>query len=140
MASSSLPTSVDIRCHERLCFSRVGEGTTRNRVVAILVSAMAVTLLLHGPISHAQQQSPDPNLPTVRSEALQELSNTRVRQHIMQERMEHYPRRCVCPYQTKDLAGRSCNGRHEMVKTSPLPICYPRQVSAEMIREWRRHH
>jgi len=86
------------------------------------------------------QRSPDPNLPTVHQEELRQLSDMRIREHIIQESLAHYPSRCVCPYQTKDLHGRSCKGRHEVVKTAPLPVCYPRQVSSEMTMEWRRRH
>jgi len=71
---------------------------------------------------------------------LRQLSDTRIREHIIQESLEHYPNRCVCRYQTRDLHGRSCQRRHEVVKTAPLPVCYPRQVSSEMIMEWRRRH
>jgi hypothetical protein len=109
----------------------------RHRVAAI-VAGTAVSLFLM-PDLHAQG-SPDPNLPTVHREESRQLSDTRVREHIIQESLEHYPNRCVCPYQTKDLHGRSCKRRHEVVKTAPLPVCYPRQVSSEMTMEWRRRH
>jgi hypothetical protein len=82
----------------------------------------------------------DPNLPSVKPESLQQLTDNRVRQRIMQESQAHYRGRCVCQYQTKDSHGRSCKGRHEVIKTKPLPLCYPSQVTTEMVSDWRQHH
>jgi hypothetical protein len=76
----------------------------------------------------------------VRPEALQRLSDTRVRQQIMQESQAKYRGRCVCPYQTRDVRGRSCKGREEFVRSSPRPICFPEQVTPGMVSAWRRQH
>ncbi len=80
----------------------------------------------------------DPTLPSARPEALQQLSDTRVRQQIMQQSQAAYPGRCVCQYQTRDSKGRSCKGRHEVVRTRPQPICYPSQVTRSMIDKWQQ--
>jgi hypothetical protein len=82
----------------------------------------------------------DPNLPSVKPESLQQLTDNRVRQRIMQESQAHYSGRCVCQYQTKDSHGRSCKERHEVIKTKPQPLCYPSQVTTEMVNDWRQHH
>lgn len=89
---------------------------------------------------HAEEQLHDPALPTVSSEALHQLLDTRTRQQIMAERQAHFPGRCVCQYQATDSNGRSCKGRHEIVKGKLQPLCYPRQVSHKMIDEWRHLH
>jgi hypothetical protein len=86
---------------------------------------------------HAQAPLRDPNLPSVKPQTLQYLSDNRVRQRIMQESHARYGGKCVCPYQTKDLKGRSCKCRHEVVTTQPRPICYPSQVTREMVSDWR---
>ena len=86
----------------------------------------------------AQAPLHDPNLPSVRPEALQRLSDNRIRQAIMRDSQSPYPNQCVCPYQTRDLKGRSCKGRHEVIKTRPQPICYPEQVTDKMVSAWRR--
>jgi hypothetical protein len=88
---------------------------------------------------HAEQLH-DPALPTVSSESLHQLSDSRTRQQIMADRQSHFPGRCVCRYQTIDTRGRSCKGRHEIVKTKPQPLCYPSQVSQEMVNAWNRRH
>jgi hypothetical protein len=101
---------------------------------------LAVDLL--GSIGSLRAQAPlhDPNLPTASPEALQQLSDSRVRQKIMENSQAHYVGRCVCQYMTQDSQRRSCKGRHEVIKTKPVPICYPRQVAHEMVSEWRRQH
>ena len=101
---------------------------------------LAVDLL--GSIGSLGAQAPlhDPNLPTASPEALQQLSDSRVRQKIMENSQAHYVGRCVCQYMTQDSQRRSCKGRHEVIKTKPVPICYPRQVTHEMVNEWRRQY
>jgi hypothetical protein len=102
---------------------------------------MAILTLfgLIAPLS-AQTALHDPNLPTVKPQVLHQLANNRVRQRIMAENQAHYDGRCVCPYQTRDTNKQSCKGRHELIKTKPPPICYPRQITDEMVSNWRRRH
>jgi hypothetical protein len=99
-----------------------------------------IALLIAIPASPLHAQLVDPTLPSAEPEALQHLSNNRLRQQIMQESQIHYSGRCVCSYQTKDSKRRSCKGRHEVIKTPPAPICYPSQVTSNMMSEWRQHH
>ena len=89
---------------------------------------------------HAQTPLHDPNLHTASPEALQQLSNERVRQKIIEDSQTRYAGRCVRQYMTQDSRQRSCKGRHEAIKTKPLPICYPSQVTPEMVSTWRRQH
>ena len=99
--------------------------------------------MLLGPFTsslHAQAPLHDPNLPGVKPEALQQLSDNRIRQHIIRESQNRYSGRCVCQYQTKDSNGHSCKGRHEVISTRPRPVCYPNQVTGKMISDWRKHH
>jgi hypothetical protein len=91
-------------------------------------------------VCHAETAPKDPNLPHVKPEALQQLSDTRIRQKIMLQSQARYAGRCVCRYQTRDSKGRSCKGRHELVTTSPPPICYPEQVTAAMMTRWKQQH
>jgi hypothetical protein len=101
-------------------------------LVALLLTPLTPMVSLH-----AQAPLRDPSLPSVPPKALQQLSDNRIRQKIMQQSQARYGSRCVCPYQTKDLHGRSCKGRHEVIKTGPQPICYPRQITSEMVADWR---
>ena len=103
------------------------------RSITILFVSLASPL-------HAQAPPFDPNLPSVKPQTLQHLSDNRVRQRLMRESQSRYGGRCVCPYQTNDLTGRSCKGRQEVITTPPRPICYPSQVTKEMVNEWRQRH
>jgi hypothetical protein len=103
---------------------------------------LSIAVILVPLTSSVRAQTPlvDPTLPSVRPEALQALSDDRVRQQIMLESQAHTQGRCVCSYQTKDSKGRLCKGHHEVVRTEPQPICYPAQVTGEMVIDWRRRH
>jgi hypothetical protein len=105
-----------------------------------LVLSIAVILVALTTSIHAETPPVDPTLPSVRPEALKALSDDRVRQQIMLESQAHYSGRCVCSYQTKDTYGRLCKGRHEVIKAEPQPICYPAQITGEMVINWRQHH
>ena len=103
----------------------------------------AVAILLLAPVAGLHAQPPplhDPSLPSVQPEALQRLSDDRIRQKIIQESQANYRGRCVCAYETHDTRGRSCKGRHEVIKTDPRPVCSPRQVTDEMVNDWRLKH
>jgi hypothetical protein len=79
-------------------------------------------MVLLGIIGSLYAQTPlhDPNLHTASPEALQQLSNERVRQKIIENSQAHYAGRCVCQYMTQDSRQHSCKGRHEVIKTKPL--------------------
>jgi hypothetical protein len=102
--------------------------------------AAIILLITTMPLNSYAAPLVDPNLPSVKPESLQRLTDNRVRQRIMQESQSHYDGRCVCQYQTKDSRGRSRKGRHEVIKTKPQPLCYPSQVDSEMVSDWRQHH
>ena len=102
--------------------------------------AVGILLLSRAPVAPLHAQSPplrDPTLPSVQPEALQQLSDDRTRQRIMQESQAHYGGRCVCAYETHDASGRSCKGRHEVIKTDPPAGLLPRQVTDETVNDWR---
>jgi hypothetical protein len=99
---------------------------------------MALFVAMLPAISRAETPPKDPSLPHATPQALQQLSDTRIRQKIMLQSQARYAGRCVCRYQTRDSKGRSCKGRHEIIKASPQPICYPEQVTPEMITRWKQ--
>ena len=101
--------------------------------VAVLLVSLDLPLYAQAPLL-------DPNLPSAHPEALRRLSDDRVRHRIMQESQARYSGRCVCQYQTKDSNGYSCKGRHEVIKALPEPVCYPSQVTDEMLSDWRQRH
>ena len=103
-----------------------------------LILSIALSLVLPSPSIHAQTPRIDSTLPSVKPEALQVLSDDRARQQIMRESQAPYSGRCVCPYLTKDLQGRLCKGRHEVIKSGPKPLCYPAEVTSQMVSDWRQ--
>lgn len=68
--------------------------------------------------------------------AIAALSDDQVKEQIIQESIDVYPGNCPCPYNAM-RNGRACGGRRE---GGYSPICYKREVTAEMIREWRERN
>lgn len=65
------------------------------------------------------------------------LDDTQIKKQIIQESIANYPGNCPCPYNT-DRAGRSCGRRSAYTKPGGYaPICYPSDVTAEMIKEYK---
>ena len=106
----------------------------------IALRSLAFALLVAGTSGTSLAQTPlrDPNLPGVKPEALEALSDTRIRQQIMLHSQQPYQGRCVCPRQTEDSNGRSCKGRYQAIRTKPKPLCTPEEVSEAMIENWRQ--
>jgi hypothetical protein len=111
------------------------KGNMKALVLSIAVIFIPLTTSIH-----AETPLVDPTLPSVKPEALKALSDDRVRQQIMLESQAQYRGRCVCSYQTKDSNGRLCKGRHEVIRAGPQPICYPAQITSEMVINWRQSH
>ena len=109
-------------------------------VMKRLILSIALSIVQSSPSLYAQTPRIDSTLPSVKPEALQALSDDRARQQIMRESQAPYSGRCVCSYQTKDLQGRLCKGRHEVIKAGPRPICYPAEVTSQMVSDWRQRH
>jgi len=68
------------------------------------------------------------------------LSDEQIKRQIIQESIAGYPGNCPCPYNA-DRAGRSCGRRSAYSKPGGYaPLCYPADVSKEMVLEWRVQH
>lgn len=74
------------------------------------------------------------------SPALAALSDDQVKEQIIQESIADYPGNCPCPYNTM-RNGRACGGRSAWsCEGGYSPVCYKREVTAQMIREWRERN
>ncbi|WP_435954625.1 hypothetical protein [Dryocola sp. BD626] len=63
-----------------------------------------------------------------------------IRQQIIDASIESYPGNCPCPYNSM-RNGRQCGGRSAWSKEGGYsPICYKKEVTEEMIEEWRAEH
>lgn len=66
------------------------------------------------------------------------LSDSQVKQVIIKESLAAYPGNCPCPYNTM-RNGRSCGRRSAYNRPGGYsPICYDRDVTADMIREYKQ--
>jgi hypothetical protein len=68
------------------------------------------------------------------------LSNDGVRQAIIRDSIASYPGPCACPYNSM-RNGRACGGRSAYSRPGGYaPLCYPRDITPEMIRQYRASH
>lgn len=65
------------------------------------------------------------------------LPASAIAERMIRASIAAYPGRCPCPY-NRDRAGRQCGGRSAYWRIGGYsPICYPRDVTPEMIEEFR---
>lgn len=71
------------------------------------------------------------------------LTDQQIRETIVRESVAAYlssGRPCACPYNSM-RNGAACGGRSAYSKPGGAsPLCYPRDVSDSMVREWKRRH
>jgi len=68
------------------------------------------------------------------------LSDEEIRQQIISESIASYPGNCPCPYNST-RNGSSCGRRSAYSRPGGYaPICYPNDVSAEMIQNYRKRY
>ena len=64
-------------------------------------------------------------------------SDEDIKEKIIRDSIASYPGRCPCPYNT-DRAGRECGARSAWSKPGGrAPVCYPDDVSDEMVRRYK---
>lgn len=65
------------------------------------------------------------------------LSESGIKKKIIEESLANYSGNCPCPYSTM-RNGRACGGRSAYSKPGGAsPICYDKDVSKEMVNQWR---
>jgi len=68
------------------------------------------------------------------------LSDAEVKQQIIEESIDSYPGNCACPFNAARNGSR-CGGRSAWSRQGGYaPICYAKEVTAEMVRQWRESH
>lgn len=68
------------------------------------------------------------------------LTDEQVRRALIRESIEAYDGNCPCPY-NRDSRGRACGRRSAWSREGgEAPYCYPNDVPAEAVAEWRRAH
>jgi hypothetical protein len=68
-----------------------------------------------------------------------QLTDDQVKQKIIDDSIASYPGTCACPFNTA-RNGSSCGAAALGVKRRYSPICYKKEVSKEMIKEWRQQN
>jgi hypothetical protein len=65
-------------------------------------------------------------------------SDDEVKQFILQGSIASYPGNCPCPY-NRAANGTKCGKRSAWSRAGGYsPVCYPEEVTQQMIDEWRR--
>lgn len=60
-----------------------------------------------------------------------------IKQKIIQQSIENYPRNCPCPYNTASNGSR-CGKRSAYNRVGGYaPLCYPEDVSDRMVKEYK---
>ena len=68
------------------------------------------------------------------------LSDTQVRQAIIKESIAGYSGSCPCPY-NKAKNASNCGGRSAYSRGGgAAPLCYSKDVTDEMVADWKRQH
>ncbi|MDY6948366.1 MAG: hypothetical protein SXG53_21910 [Pseudomonadota bacterium] len=69
--------------------------------------------------------------------AAAELSDAQIRQALIEMSISKTPGNCPCPYH-RDSAGRQCGKRSAYSRPGGRsPLCYPADVTAEMVASFR---
>jgi hypothetical protein len=72
--------------------------------------------------------------------AARRLTDAQIKALIIQESIDSYPGPCACPYQHA-RNGSLCGGRSAYNRPGGYaPLCYPRDVSATLVAEYRAEH
>lgn len=97
----------------------------RNSKLAELTSALVLAVLLGGAgTAGAGQTAPDDE----------------VRQLIIQESIRSYPGSCPCPYNVTRTGSR-CGRRSAYSRPGGYsPLCFPGDVTDDMVRQYRERH
>jgi len=67
-------------------------------------------------------------------------TDDQIRQLIIEDSIASYPGVCACPFNAT-RNGSSCGGRSAWSKQGGYsPVCYKKEVSKEMVKEWRDSH
>jgi hypothetical protein len=68
------------------------------------------------------------------------LTDAQVKQRLIQESISNYSGNCPCPYSTA-RNGSSCGRRSAYSRDGgATPLCYASDVSAGMVRQYRKNH
>jgi|SRR5688572_17217496 len=101
---------------------------------------LAAALLLCAPSASASQSTAagsQPTAPVEQGNGKQKLTDAQVKQILIDESVASYAGNCPCPYSTMSN-GRRCGRRSAYSRAGgEAPLCYPKDVTPEMIQAYR---
>jgi hypothetical protein len=77
---------------------------------------------------------------SIAAQAKSDLTTEQIKQAIIKESIASYPGNCPCPYNAARNGSR-CGGRSAYSrKGGYAPLCYPQDVTDDMVRQYRATH
>jgi hypothetical protein len=105
--------------------------------VALLCSSTCIALTSAGGATPLETSGAAPKGGKDKKKA---LSDAQIKQILIDESIAAYSGNCPCPYNTARNGSR-CGRRSAYSRPGgEAPLCYPKDVSAEMVREYRDSH
>jgi hypothetical protein len=106
--------------------------------VVLLCATTCIASAALGDAARLQQGSGDST--KAKTPKKKPLSDAQIKQLLIDESIAAYSGNCPCPYNT-DRRGRSCGRRSAYSREGgEAPLCYPKDVSAEMVKAYREQH
>jgi hypothetical protein len=103
------------------------------------VASLLLGLLTICSTNVAALASPNAAIP-LESKGRPKLSDAQIKQILIDESIAAYSGPCACPYQ-RARNGSSCGRRSAYSRGGGAePLCYPKDVSTEMVEEYRTAH
>jgi hypothetical protein len=95
--------------------------------------------LLGGGLATARDKAPPAPKASAPAKS-KRLTDAQIKRLMIQESIDAYPGNCPCPYNSASN-GSSCGGRSAWSRAGGAePLCYPSDISAEMVAEYRASH
>ncbi len=76
----------------------------------------------------------------IAAETKESSANAEIKKTIIAESIQSYPGRCPCPY-SRAKNGSLCGKRSAWSRPGGYaPICYEKDVTDDMVRQWQQRH
>lgn len=101
---------------------------------------LALALLFGESALHAAVSTPIAAEPTADKGAQKRLSDAQIKKLLIEESIAAYDGNCPCPY-SRARNGSRCGKRSAYSREGgAAPLCYPSDVTAEMVQAYRDEH
>ena len=108
------------------------------RRLSIALALLVAISVLEAASSPSAVAAPDPRAGETRSK--KRLSDGQIKKILIDESIAAYDGNCPCPY-SRARNGSRCGKRSAYSREGgAAPLCYPEDVSAEMVQRYRDEH